>query len=113
MKAFVELSPAERVKAILATTEVPVDKPVALELSGIDLFGLSDKQRTKIEWAFSGSRLKGESPLYKMTAEQGQQTMRELDINVDMVYERIIDVLWPRLCNEIDVYTYRSGERKG
>ncbi len=113
MKAFAELTPTEKVKAILAATEIPVDKPVTLELAGIDLFRLSDQQRTEIEWTFSGSRIKGDSPLYKMTTEQGQQTMQELDINVGMVHERIIDVLWPRLCNEIDTYVYRGGERKG
>ena len=112
MKVFNQLVPAERVKAILAVTEVPVDKPVALELAGVDLLTLDEQQITEIEWVFSGNRIKGDRQLYMMGAEQGQQTIQKLTINAGIVHERIIEVLWPRLCSEIDAYASRSGERK-
>ena len=113
MKFFNQLIPTERVKVILAVTEVPVDKSVALELAGVDLLTVDNQQIVEIEWAFSGSRIKGDRQLYKMGAEQGQRTIQKLSINTGIVHERIIDVLWPRLCGEVDAYASRSGERKG
>lgn len=113
MRKFISLNSTERIKAVLAATEIPVDKSVTLELAGVNLFELDDQQTAEIEWVFSGSRIRGEKPLYKMAAEQGKETIRELDISVGIVNKRIIDVLWPRLCNEISDFTFRSGERKG
>lgn len=100
VRTFQELSPVEKVRAVLGVVYEPVPKKLALDMTGVDIDGMEEGLQASINAVFE------DEEIVSHETEEGRrvfimdgQSKEKLGSYIDMqsVHKQITDYLWNEL----------------
>ena len=93
MEQFSQLTPAEKVEAVLAAENDPLSQQLALKWAGVDLDSLSEQDTRSVEAIFKRWQMtKSESPLYYVPDASKHAIIERIGVDITTVQRRIANL---------------------